>query len=204
MADTSGTYQRASVLDAARMLGVSPTTIRRMVRAGTLRAERVLRPQGHTFVVLVPTDSQPAASTSHQVSAEARAEVPPSEQLAALASAFLTPVLAPLVGELAASRQTIERQASRHATQLEEQQQQFIKQAELIGAQRAELALLRAEVKTLTASISTLEASTAPETVEPTGGPPTPLSRLLALWRWLVLVLVVAVTTMVTLLAWPR
>jgi len=33
-----------------------------MVRAGTLQAERVLRPQGHTFVVLVPTSSQPAAS----------------------------------------------------------------------------------------------------------------------------------------------
>jgi hypothetical protein len=31
-----------------------------------------------------------------------------------------------------------------------------------------------------------------------------PLSRLLALWRWLVLVLVVAVTTMAVLLAWPK
>jgi hypothetical protein len=28
--------------------------------------------------------------------------------------------------------------------------------------------------------------------------------RLLALWRWMVLVLVVAVTTMVVLLAWPK
>jgi excisionase family DNA binding protein len=70
MSDTHGTYQRTSVLEAARLLGVSPTTVRRMVRAGTLRAERVLRPQGHTFVVLVPTDGQPAASSSQQQPAD--------------------------------------------------------------------------------------------------------------------------------------
>ena len=37
MADNSGTYQRASVLDAARILGVSPTMVRRMVKAGEIR-----------------------------------------------------------------------------------------------------------------------------------------------------------------------
>jgi len=42
------------------------------------------------------------------------------------------------------------------------------------------------------------DASTAPQTVEPPTDTPTPL------WRWLALVLVVAVTTMVVLLAWPR
>jgi excisionase family DNA binding protein len=101
MADTHGTYQRVSVLEAARILGISPTTVRRMVKAGTLQAERVLRPQGHTFVVLVPSDSQPDATTRQQVSAEARTEVPPSEQAAVFAASILTPVLAPLMLEQA-------------------------------------------------------------------------------------------------------
>jgi excisionase family DNA binding protein len=57
MSDSHGTYPRASVLEAAAILGVSPTTVRRMVRAGTLQAERVLRPQGHMFVVLLPPSS---------------------------------------------------------------------------------------------------------------------------------------------------
>jgi len=54
------------------------------------------------------------------------------------------------------------------------------------------------------ATWQTQDASEAPESAEPSSEPPSPLSRLLALWRWLVLVLVVAVTTMVTLLGWPR
>ena len=75
-------------------------------------------------------------------------------------------MLAPLVGELAASRQTIERQAERQVALQEEHRREATKQAELIGAQRAELALLRAEVKTLTAQMSTLEAPMAPESAE--------------------------------------
>jgi len=144
MADNSGTYQRASVLDAARILGVSPTTVRRMVRAGTLRAERVLRPQGHTFVVLVPTDSQPAASSSQQVSAEARAEVPPSEQLASLAAAILAPVLAPIMAEMAVVRQAGERKDD------------VIRgQAEQIGELRATVAAQEEKIAMLAAPTST-------------------------------------------------
>src|SRR5580765_6612896 len=44
MAQSSGTSQRTSVREAARILGVSPTPVRRMVRAGTLQAACVLRP----------------------------------------------------------------------------------------------------------------------------------------------------------------
>ena len=91
------------MLEAARLLGLSPTTVRRMVRAGTLQAERVLRPQGHTFVVLVPTSSQPAASSSQQVSTEARAEQPQADAMVSLIQTTIGTVLGPLVGELAAS-----------------------------------------------------------------------------------------------------
>jgi excisionase family DNA binding protein len=175
MSDIHGTYQRASVLEAARLLGVSPTTVRRMVRAGTLRAERVLRPQGHTFVVLVPADSQPAASSSQQVSAEARTEVPPAEQFAAVAASILTPVLGPLIAELAASRQANERQAD-----------QLVSQAETIGE-------LRAEIRALT-------ASTVPQAVEPTTD--IPLGRWRSWVPWLLGLL--SIGAVVGLLVWPR
>jgi excisionase family DNA binding protein len=115
MADTHGTYQRASVLDAARLLGVSPTTVRRMVRAGTLEAERVERPQGYTLVVLVPTSSHAAATSSHQVATEARTEQPPAEAMVSLIRATIGAVLGPIVAEQAALRQTVERQADRVA-----------------------------------------------------------------------------------------
>ena len=184
MSDIHGTYQRASVLEAARLLGVSPTTVRRMVRAGTLRAERVLRPQGHTFVVLVPTDSQPAATSSHQVSAEARTEVPPAEQFAALAASILTPVLGPLIAELAASRQANERQAD-----------QLVSQAETIGELRAENRALLAR--------------TEARPVELTTDPPASRRRSVDAWitpgiSLVVLVLVATVLVLTVLPAWPR
>ena len=158
MTDTSGTYQRASVLEAARILGVSPTTVRRMVRAGTLRAERVLRPQGHTFVVLVPTDSQPAASSSQQVSAEARTEVPPSEQFASLAAAILTPVLAPILAEMAAVRQSSERKDD------------IIRELERENGE-------------LHATVATLQAQTTATAAPGSTGSPEPSTEPSSLWR---------------------
>ena len=44
--------ERISTADAARRLGVSPTTVRRRIAHGRLSAERHLRPQGVRFVVL--------------------------------------------------------------------------------------------------------------------------------------------------------
>jgi len=48
-----GTSRYATVKEAAEFLGVSTETIRRMIRGGKLRAERVVRPQGTAFVVLL-------------------------------------------------------------------------------------------------------------------------------------------------------
>lgn len=44
--------ERITTADAARRLGVSPTTVRRRIAHGLLSAERHLRPQGVRFVVL--------------------------------------------------------------------------------------------------------------------------------------------------------
>ena len=152
MVDSSGTYQRASVLDAARLLGVSPTTVRRMVRAGTLQAERVERPQGHTFVVLVPTSSQPAASSSQRVATEARTEQPQAEAMVSLIRATIGAVLGPIVAEQAALRQAVLEQTESLRT-LEREN----------GELRATLALAAPE--------SPLAASTGPQAPEMALGP---------------------------------
>jgi hypothetical protein len=94
-----------------------------------------------------------------------------------------------VLGPLVASRQTIERQSD-----------QLVRQAEQLGRQDAELERADSTIVTLNAA---LEARTAVESVPASSGT-SMLGRFLGLWRWLVLVLVVAMTTMVTLLAWPR
>src|SRR3954464_6889303 len=50
------TFQRVSIAEAARALGVSTSTVRRMVKAGRLVGESVLRPQGSAYVVRLPLD----------------------------------------------------------------------------------------------------------------------------------------------------
>jgi excisionase family DNA binding protein len=186
MADISGTYQRASVLEAARLLGISPTTVRRMVRAGSLQAERVLRPQGHTFVVLVPTDSQPAATSSQRVSTEARAEQPQADAMVSLIQTTIGTVLGPLVGQLDAQRQTIERQAETIAELREDR-----------GRQSAELERARAEIGALT-------SSAASDTAQSTPRSPGTFLRAWARLDWLIVALVVAVVVAGAILAVRR
>lgn len=40
--------------EAAAILGISVQAVRRRIRAGTLSAERIARPQGHVYLVTVP------------------------------------------------------------------------------------------------------------------------------------------------------
>jgi excisionase family DNA binding protein len=49
--------ERLTVRQAGARLGVSPTTIRRMIAAGELRAEREHRPQGARWIVLLDTET---------------------------------------------------------------------------------------------------------------------------------------------------
>jgi hypothetical protein len=180
-----------SLQEAATLLGIGVNTLRRRIAAGQVRAEQVERPQGYVWRVYLDGRHPPSYPTDHPPSQEAPGSLPQpptqlaqAEALASLIQATLTPIIGPLVAELAASRQANERQADRVA-ELEREAGRLT--AELVGAH---------------ATISTLTASTAPQSAETATDTPTPLSRLLALWRWLVLV--VAVTMMVVLLAWPR
>src|SRR4051794_2332883 len=105
MVDSSVTYQPSTLPEAARILGVSESTVRRLVKAGKLEAERVLRPQGHVWMVRVPAPStDPPADPPRWIGAS---PANPPEQPAPLA-AWVTSVLEPLVTELGPSRQRIE------------------------------------------------------------------------------------------------
>lgn len=78
-----------------------------MLRSGRLQGERVLRPQGYVWVIQVPAPSAEASTTRQQVATPEGEQPPASGALAAWSAA----VLAPIVAELAASRETIREQA---------------------------------------------------------------------------------------------
>ncbi len=50
-------FARHSIEDAAHRLGLSVSTLRRRIRAGSLAVEREETPQGYRYVVLVPEDA---------------------------------------------------------------------------------------------------------------------------------------------------
>jgi excisionase family DNA binding protein len=163
------TYQRLTVSEAAAVLGVSRMTVRRMIERGQLEAERVHRPQGSAYVVRLPVDGTDQGTPTAQVPrhtgrTHGTGQGTPSEQMTTLMQATLTPIIAPLVGELTASRQTIERQAD-----------QLISQAEALGS-------LRNENATLKDTVATLEARTAPQTVEPPTESTGTLQAFMARW----------------------
>ena len=101
-------YARVTVVEAAKLLGVTVVTVRRMIRRGELEAERVLRPQGSAYLVTLPTD--PAQGTGDGTTTEPPVQNVSRTQGTAteLMAAWSTAVLAPLVAELAVTRQRIE------------------------------------------------------------------------------------------------
>lgn len=121
MADSSVTYQLVSIVEAARILALSESTVRRLVKAGRLEAEQVQRPQGHVWLVKVPA---PATDQVEQPPIQIAAS---GGQPPALA-AWVTSVLEPLVAELSVTRQ------------------QLVVQAEQIGQLRAERDGLQASI----------------------------------------------------------
>jgi hypothetical protein len=156
MADPTGTSQPGlSIHEAAVMLGVAPNTVRRWCASGRLRSQRIPRPQGEMVRVFLDDEAGqvPRQVPPGEVPEDVPNEVPhtsqaqvPTEQARAnamsmLIAASITPVLAPLVAQIEAHRQTVERQA-----------EQLVAQAEIIGRQSAELEALRAQPSTLDAS----------------------------------------------------
>jgi excisionase family DNA binding protein len=171
-------YQAATVADAAHILGVSESTIRRLVRTGKLEAERVERPQGHAWLVKVPVAATDPSGTSQHLGATTPANQPGSPGL----TAWTASVLEPLVLELRLSRETIAGQAER------------------LGYVTAERDAARAELAAARASPSPVDAPTAPLSVELTTEPPGS--------RWHVwgagALMVLTIVALAVLLAWPR
>jgi excisionase family DNA binding protein len=142
-----------SVEQAAAVLGVSVTTVKRRIRDGSLRAEEADRPQGTVWLVYLDpavtpaSDADQAAATSGHTAPTVPATVPTTpaaDAMVALIQATIGTILGPLVGELAASRQTIERQAG-----------QLVSQAETIGRLSAALESSEARHAALLASGTT-------------------------------------------------
>src|SRR5437868_876390 len=109
-------YTQVTVAEAAAILGVNVVTVRRMIKRGQLEAERVHRPQGSAYLVTLPGHGAPDGTPTEQpvrdVPRTQGTPTPPAaDAMVALIQATIGTVLGPLVGELAASRQTIERQA---------------------------------------------------------------------------------------------
>jgi excisionase family DNA binding protein len=120
MSNQDETYQRISVPDAAKLLGISAATVRRRIRDGSLQAERVHRPQGITYVVLVSSnhsnqDDRSKSNHEEEITARLKQSGAPAEAMVSLIQTTIATVLGPLVGQVDALRQTVERQADRIA-----------------------------------------------------------------------------------------
>ena len=159
------TYQLVTVVDAARILGVSDSTVRRLVKTGRLEAERAQRPQGHVWLVKVPAPVTEPSGTRHHLAAAAPAEPSTPPALAA----WMTSVLEPLVTELAAGRERIESLAREN------------------GRLAAELEHLRASVAAQGAQDATQEGRRAAHGPDPTAEPAPPWWR--RWWAWAVIAL---------------
>lgn len=183
-----------SAAHAARMYGRSEKTVRRWIAAGKLPAEKI---DGSYLVdlddvarlagdVSAPPTAPVSATSTDSVSAPGvdddvrtdEGDVRPSqlaqaEAISTLVQTTVAAVLGPLVAELAASRQTIERQTD-----------QLVGQAETIGQLRSENAAL--------------VASTTPEPAPANIAPTVPRWRSWGLW-----LLVVAVLVAVIVVGWP-
>jgi excisionase family DNA binding protein len=168
-------YQAATVADAARMLGVSESTVRRLVRTGKLEAERVERPQGHAWLVKVPVAVTDQSGTSHHLGAATPINQPVSEAL----TAWTSSVLEPLVLELRLSR-------------------------EMIAGQAERLGYVTAELDAARAQISTLTASTVPQTAERPTERPGGYWPPCAAWLVMPVVLAIAAVVVLLMLLMVR
>jgi hypothetical protein len=181
------TVERAAVI-----LGVSPSTVHRRIRSGALRAEQAERPQGRVWLVHLPPGTTVAAEEPPPPTAP-EATAPPTvaaqaEAMVSLIQTTIGTVLGPLVSQLDAQRQTIERQADRVADLERENGRQS---AELERA--ASIAVkLSDDLEAARAQMSTLTAPAASGSVE------QPTRRPGGFWPpcavWLVAVLAIVGT----------
>jgi hypothetical protein len=175
-----GTHRFVPMAEAVQILGLSATTIRRKIASGELEAERITRPQGEAWLIRVAGDLPLATADppgAHHEPPGTLQESPGASHHAPPSTDVLTVVVVPLLAEVAASRQTIERLG-----------ETIRDQAETIGRQSAELEAARVQIQALT-------APAAVESPDPTR---EPWWRAWAPW----LLAVTAIVVVVVLLAW--
>jgi excisionase family DNA binding protein len=170
MAASSDSFQLVSVAEACRILSVSDSTIRRLLRAGRLEAQKVQRPQGHVWLVKVPAPTGTLSDEAPQQLGATDGQPPGPPALAA----WMTSVLEPLVAELGTSRQRIEHLAREN------------------GRLSVELEMLRAQP-------SPQDAPTAPAAPEPSVWPPVLRGRSWAVYS-VIGVLVVVLLSVVAVI----
>jgi len=163
-----------SMQEAAVAMGVSLNTMRRWCLTGRVRSERIPRPQGYAVRVYLDQvpKQEPQVEGAEQEPQVVRPQEPPPSQaqvpadqaradaMAALISASITPALAPLVAQLDAHRQTVERQAETIAALREDR-----------GRVTAERDAALAELEALRAHNAPPDASGSTESSEPTPEP---------------------------------
>src|SRR3954469_14213198 len=149
MDEQSATLQAVTVAEAATILGVSTATVRRMVKRGQLEGQRVIRPQGSAFVIMLPGDAagvtEDATSTRQEPGVTPRNNASAGAQLAAWSETFLLPLVAALVR----SQNTVR------------------EQAETIGRQSAELERAASTVVALSRENDDLRAAHSPVASDP-------------------------------------
>ncbi len=141
-----------TVEQAAAILGISASTVRRRIRAGSLRAEEARRPQGPVWLVYVPEDVFPGASQASPATGPvATAPTAPTDAMVTWAASLLVPIAA----ELGEARQTIERQAET----IRDQAERLGSLTEQVGYREHELARSSVEIATLSNELHVVEVS---------------------------------------------
>jgi hypothetical protein len=162
-----------TIEQAAAILGLSTSTVRRRIRAGVLRVEEISRPQGIMRLVYLPDDVDPAVTQVSGVTGVA-ATTPVTGSGDAMI-AYTQTLLVPLV-------EALERSEARGRDQAE----QLGRLTERLDHVTAQLEALRAPSERPGAGQQT------PQPVEPTLDTPVPLlARLRTLAPWALAVLAI-------------
>jgi excisionase family DNA binding protein len=185
-----------SVSEAARILRVSPGTVRRRIAEGTLKAERVIRPQGTAWRVHVPDDAPAThnvlpAGTSNGASDSESGHAPVTYAPHAQdvpATAGLVESVARLIAELAEVRVVSDRRADRVA-ELERENARLTAQLAVERTVRREQAIIESPVA----------GQEMPQPVESTAD--TRMARLRALASWVPMLIMLALAAVTLLLA---
>src|SRR5215212_8475808 len=94
-------FQNVTLPEASRLLGVSESTVRRMVKAGKLEATRVERSQGHLWLIRLPAPSSQGQDARQTVSA-VEGSNPPAPDAMMAASRLANEQKAETIGRLTA------------------------------------------------------------------------------------------------------